>query len=106
MVLCPQNMTKKKAVPKKRSKAVSMRILQSQEVGAAEFKARCLEIMDEVERSGVEVVITKHRRAVARLVPMEKEQGFVGSMRGAIVWEGDLISPTGVRWEADESNLT
>jgi prevent-host-death family protein len=82
-----------------------MLMLQSREIGAAEFKARCLEIMDEVERLGVEVVITKHRRAVARLVPVEKEQGFVGSMRGAIIWEGDLISPIDVKWEADESNF-
>jgi prevent-host-death family protein len=98
-------MTKRKPRPKKDSKAVSMLVLQAKEVGAAEFKARCLEIMDEVERSRVEVIITKHRRAVARLVPMEHEQGFVGSMRGAIVWEGDLISPIGDKWEADESNF-
>jgi prevent-host-death family protein len=99
-------MTKRKTVPKKRSKAVSMLLLQAREIGAAEFKARCLEIMDEVERSGLEVVITKHRRAVARLVPIENEQSFYGSLRGAVLWAGDLISPTGEQWEADESNFT
>lgn len=99
-------MTIKRNASKKASKAVSMLMLQSRKVGAAEFKAHCLEIMDEVERLGIEVVITKHRRPVARLVPAEKERAFVGSMRGSIVWEGDLISPIDEPWEADESNLT
>lgn len=98
-------MTIKRKVRKQTSKAVSMLVLQSREIGAAEFKARCLEIMDEVARLGVEVVITKHRRPVARLVPMERDRGFVGSMRGVVLREGDLISPIGEPWEADESNL-
>ena len=106
MILWTQIMTTKKNAPKKKRKAASLLMLERREIGAAEFKARCLEIMDEVERLGVEVVITKHRRPVARLVPVEKEQGFVGSMRGAVIWAGDLISPTGEVWEADESNFT
>ncbi len=82
-------------------------MLRSREVGAAEFKARCLEIMDEVERLGSEIVITKHRRPVARLVPVDADaQAFCGSLSGAIIKTGDLISPTGVEWEADESNFT
>lgn len=81
-----------------------MLMLQTREIGAAEFKARCLEIMDEVERLGHEVVITKHRRPVARLVPMQYgDRKFCGSMRGAIVKAGDLVSPTDESWEADEA---
>ncbi len=82
-------------------------MLQTREIGASEFKARCLEIMDEVERTGAEVVITKHRRPVARLVPARGEVGgFCGSLKGAIAYQGDLISPIDVEWSADESNLT
>lgn len=81
-------------------------MLQTREVAASEFKARCLEIMDEVERTGAEVVITKHRRPVARLVPVREEPArFSGSLKGAILFEGDLISPIDVEWSADESNL-
>ena len=80
-------------------------MLRSREVGAAEFKAHCLEIMDEVERLGGEVVITKHRRPVARLLPISDAEAFCGSLRGIIVKAGDLISPTGVEWEADESHF-
>jgi prevent-host-death family protein len=37
-------------------------------ISAAEFKARCLELMDHVSETGVEYVVTKHRRPVAKLV--------------------------------------
>ena len=79
---------------------------QPREVGAAEFKARCLELIGEVERLGNEIVITKHHKPVARLVRAEKRKGFCGSLAGMIVYEGDLISPIDVTWDADESNLT
>jgi len=86
---------------------VSLLMLRSREIGAAEFKSRCLEIMDEVERLGVEVVITKHRRPVARLVPIgARSTGFCGSLAGMIVRAGDVESPIGESWENDESNLT
>ncbi|HEY9084806.1 MAG TPA: type II toxin-antitoxin system prevent-host-death family antitoxin [Candidatus Tyrphobacter sp.] len=79
---------------------------EPREIGAAEFKARCLELMDEVERLGTEIVITKHRKPVARLAPVLSESGkFCGSLAGMIVEEGDLISPIDVTWEADEPNL-
>jgi len=34
-------------------------------IAAAEFKARCLELMDRVRETGVEYVITKHGTPVA-----------------------------------------
>jgi prevent-host-death family protein len=36
---------------------------------ASEFKARCLAVLDEVERTGEPVSISKRGRIVARLVP-------------------------------------
>ncbi len=90
-------MTRKKAKP-----PVSFLLASSREIGAAEFKARCLEIMDEVERQGIEVTITKHRRPVARLVPARAPGVFCGSMKDSILWEGDLISPIDVEWEAGQ----
>jgi prevent-host-death family protein len=82
-------------------------MVQPREVGAAEFKARCLEIVDEVARLGTEVVITKHRKPIARLLPVEEvRSSFYGSLKGMILEEGDLISPLDERWDFDESNLT
>ena len=43
----------------------------SPSLAAADFKARCLELMDRVCETGVEYTITKHGRPVARLVPYE-----------------------------------
>jgi prevent-host-death family protein len=80
-------------------------MLKPRKVGAAEFKARCLELMDEVEHLGTEIVITKHRKPVARLVPAHSRGArFCGSLKGMIVSEGDIVSPIDVQWGADESN--
>lgn len=38
-------------------------------IPAGEFKAKCLALMDEIEATGEEVVITKRGRPVARLAP-------------------------------------
>ena len=43
------------------------------EIAAGEFKARCLKLMDEVQATGEEVVITKRGKPVAKLVPVKKE---------------------------------
>lgn len=95
-------MTIKKQRDALRRAGVSPLILRSREIGAAEFKARCLEVMDEVQRSGISVTITKHRRPVARLVPArQSDAGFCGSLAGRIVSESDLVSPIDERWEAD-----
>jgi prevent-host-death family protein len=57
------------------------------EVAAAEFKARCLELMDRVRETGVEYVVTKHGRPVAKLVPYDGEarQPLFGSMKGTVL---------------------
>ena len=40
------------------------------QISAAEFKATCLDLMDEVDRTGAAIVVTKRGRAVAQLVPV------------------------------------
>jgi prevent-host-death family protein len=91
---------------KKKSKKYSLLVMQQREIGAAEFKAHCLELMDEVERTGSEIVITKHRKPVARLVPVQtKAPAFCGSLKGMVSEIGDIMSPIDVEWEADESNF-
>ena len=41
-------------------------------IKAAEFKAKCLSLMDEVAATGEPLVITKRGKRVARLVPEPK----------------------------------
>jgi prevent-host-death family protein len=69
-------------------------------VPAGEFKAKCLNLIDEVARTRKPLVITKWGRPVAHLSPVPQEGDFVGSMRGTGEILGDVISPIDVEWEA------
>ena len=68
-------------------------------IKASEFKAKCLRLMDEVEKTGQEIVITKHGRPVSRLVPYRKRpQLAFGRNRDNIKILGDIVSPMPVEW--------
>ncbi|MDE0161446.1 MAG: type II toxin-antitoxin system prevent-host-death family antitoxin [Acidimicrobiaceae bacterium] len=70
-------------------------------IKASEFKARCLQLMDEVAETGREIVITKHGRPVSRLVPhVERPKSLFGIDRGKIEILGDIIEPIDVEWDA------
>jgi prevent-host-death family protein len=85
---------------------ISFLMLKSKQIAVGEFKARCLQLMDEVGMSGIEIVITKHREPVARLVPARAEStGFCGSLAGLMIKEKPLVSPVGAQWQADEPNF-
>ena len=71
-------------------------------IKASEFKARCLQLMDEVAESGQEIIITKHGRPVSRLTPYrEKPRTLFGAGRSRMKIVGDIISPIDVKWEAE-----
>ena len=69
-------------------------------IAAGEFKAKCLKLLDEVAETRETIVITKHGKPVAQVVPMPAEKNIIGAMRGSVLWEGDIISPIDVEWEA------
>jgi prevent-host-death family protein len=72
-------------------------------IPAAEFKARCLELVNTVREARAEYVITNHGRPVARLVPVDDAPLKVfGRLAGTVTHEGDLVSPVAVPWEALE----
>jgi prevent-host-death family protein len=61
---------------------------------AGRFKAQCLAIMDEVSLSGEPVLITKHGKPVAKLVPAERRSEDVfGYMAGKVKIVGDIVGP-------------
>jgi prevent-host-death family protein len=71
-------------------------------IPAAVFKAECLKLMDEVARTGKPVVITKHGKPVAQLAPISPQaESLFGYMRNTLVIKGDIVSPTGESWSAD-----
>ncbi len=70
-------------------------------IKASEFKAKCLQLMDEVAESGDEIVITKNGKPVSRLVPYrEKPKSWFGRDRDIIQIHGDIGEPIDVEWEA------
>ncbi len=77
-------------------------------VAAGEFKARCLQLMDEVNEQGTEITITKHGRPVARLVPTKRKlrtpSEIYGAMAGMITILGDIEAPIDVEWEANSDD--
>jgi prevent-host-death family protein len=78
------------------------------QVAAGQFKAQCLKLMDQVQQTREEVVITKHGKPVAKLVPINEtttSQSIVGFMKGSVQVVGDIISPVDDVWEADRQCL-
>lgn len=69
-------------------------------IAAGDFKARCLKLLDEVAETHKPLVITKHGKAVAKLVPMPPEQELFGALAGSVLAEGDLIAPLDNDWDA------
>jgi prevent-host-death family protein len=70
-------------------------------IKASEFKAKCLALLDQVERTGETLVITKNGRPVAEVTPHKpaKSSPF-GVWKGRVEILGDIISPIDVEWEA------
>jgi len=69
------------------------------QIAAARFKEQCLAILDEVGDEGI--VITKHGKPVAKLIPIRAESAaLIGALKGRLKIHGDLLS-TGVRWDAE-----
>jgi prevent-host-death family protein len=61
-------------------------------MAAGAFKAKCLAIMDQVLQSGEPVLITKHGKPVAKLVPAENQANEIfGYMTGKVKIVGDIV---------------
>jgi prevent-host-death family protein len=68
-------------------------------IGAAKFKEQVLAILDSLEPEGI--VITKHGKPVAKLVPIETASSdLLGALAGKLTIHGDILT-TGVAWHAE-----
>lgn len=70
-------------------------------IAAGEFKNRCLQLIDEVNRHGVPLTVTKRGKPMVRVVPVREAEG-VTSLVGTIVHEDESIYSTGETFDADE----
>lgn len=71
---------------------------------AGKFKAHCLSVIDEVYNKHEEIVITKHGKPMARVVPLNKSPDSIfGALREFGTIKGDLIEPITPPGDWDEN---
>ena len=71
------------------------------EISATDFKAKCLSLMEFVQDKQEEVIITKHGRSIAKLVPVDKEKkkaSPVGFLQGKLTMNEDIVKPIDISW--------
>lgn len=60
-------------------------------MAAAQFKAQCLAVMDQVSQSGRPVIVTKHGKPVVQVVPADQaEDEIFGALAGIARITGDI----------------
>lgn len=74
------------------------------QISAGEFKAKCLQLMDNVQKSHEELIITKFGKPVAKLVPLEKKhrKNLFGLLEKEVVIQADIVKSIDEKWEVDE----
>ncbi len=78
-------------------------------IGVTAFKSQCLGLIDEVAKGKTDrIVLLKHNRPIAEVVPVQKdsdeESDLWGALRGTVtVTPGvDLTESTGEVWDAEQ----
>ena len=69
-------------------------------ISATEFKAKCLQLLDDVQRTGEELVISKRGKAVARVVAQKPDKPWL-ALRGTGTFSGDPFAPVLAESEID-----
>ena len=69
---------------------------RTREIPISEFKAKCLSLVDQVNKTKTPLIITKRGTPVAEVVPVSPEidrKKWLGSMMGTAKILGDIVSP-------------
>jgi prevent-host-death family protein len=67
-----------------------------EEVSISEFKAKCLALLEQVNKTKKPLRITRHGKPIAEVVPpstVVDRLAWIGSMKGQMEILGDIISP-------------
>jgi prevent-host-death family protein len=72
-------------------------------INAAEFKAKCLKLIDEVAATHEPLIISKRGKPLVKLVPIENEvpASMFGYMKGTVTLHGDIVAPLDEAWSAE-----
>lgn len=72
---------------------------RSHTIGVAAFKARCLEMLDNVDKRGDEIVVTKRGKPIAKIEPVRPAvDDLEGAYAGRMKIVGDIVN---VNWADD-----
>jgi prevent-host-death family protein len=75
------------------------------QVSVTEFKAKCLALIEEVDRTGESIEVLKRGRAVARVVraPQTRAKYPQETLKGTVEILGDIVGPAVEpdEWEAE-----
>jgi prevent-host-death family protein len=77
--------------------------MKTRVIGATEFKAKCLALLDEIEEKGSTVTVTKRGRPVATIGPARAQtlKSPKGILSGKVKIAGDIVHvDTSERWDA------
>jgi prevent-host-death family protein len=71
-----------------------------QTIEISDFEAKCFELVDEVAATGRPIVLTRHGRALVRVVPVEQPKSLKGSVT-ILVSEEEFLKPLDEDWDAE-----
>ncbi len=66
------------------------------EIAISEFKAKCLSLLEQVNKTKTPLRVTRRGKAVADVIPPSadsEERDWIGSMSDSLEITGDIISP-------------
>ncbi len=72
-----------------------------QTIKASEFKAKCLHLMDVVNQTNEEIIITKNGTPVSRLVPYKVQSSTLFGMHQGQIKSSDAIYSVDETWDAE-----
>ncbi|GJM07108.1 MAG: antitoxin [marine bacterium B5-7] len=71
-------------------------------IPAGEFKAQCLQLMNDVNQKQISIIITKRGEPVAKMVPINNnDKTFFGCLANSVTINDDIVAPIDEDWEAD-----
>ncbi len=79
--------------------AVTMKKRARRTISAADFKAHCLALLDEVSTTREPLIVTKRGKPVAKVVAIEPHADHK-PLRGSVRFVGDVVGPIDEAWNA------
>ena len=78
-------------------------------IPAGEFKAKCLQLMDEVNEKKLTLIVTKRGKPVMFITAPPKQKpakprSFIGASKGTITYHGDIVSALPNEWAVLEED--